>query len=834
MDPADARQHEEPIARLGNITRLIMKNHLKSLFAVSTAALVLATSSAPCSAQNMKEAPLVGGLADLRKLNKRLVSISKPSAAATVSLVSNGAGGAGSGVIVSKEGLILTAAHVVASLGDEVIVIFPDGKRVSAEKLGGDFDRDAAMVRITDEGEYPFAKVGESKDLLRNEWCVAIGHPGGFDPMRSPPVRLGRVLNNGQFITTDCAVVGGDSGGPLFDVKGEVIGIHSNIGANLTENRHVPIGVFLESWDDMVEGRRTGGRFARGGQQVDPDRPVLGINLAGPAENGGVALEGVMENSPAEKVGLQTGDVVTRINGEAVNSPQELVRVVSEFEAGDELKVSYRRDGGEKEVEVKLARLGDLLEGAPEPPRRERRNRERRNRERGGDDRGEGSGEEGARADEPSKQDGREEEQAGEEDRQRAAQSRNELDKLLEESLRNGNFELDERQLEELGGMEEVQRALREMAEAIGPEGLREMLELEIRSGPDTFFESTMKALQPVTGKASKSVVTVQVDGSAVALGTVVSKKGHILTKNTETLKGAVSRTGAGEDVPLKLIKRFPKRDLALFKGPGENLEPVQWVGRKQQPIGTLLTTPDPQGEPLGVGLISVLTRALGEVGFLGIQAGPGDGGVVIVRTVNDSPARKAGLRPEDIITHVDGLALADPVAFGNKIRTYRAGDEVEFTYRRGEDEDRVKVKLAARPEDPVTDRFRRMNEMSGPLSARLSGFPLALQHDIPIGPQNCGGPLLDLQGRCVGINVSRAGRVKTLAIPAADILEILSELKNGQGKKEAGPVARSAETPFEGTKEEMARERARVLEELREVEDRLRELEKELEELQK
>lgn len=800
-----------------------MKNRLKCLLFSSTAGLVLAAASGPCLAQKMKEAPLVGSLGDLRKLNKKLISISKPSAAATVSLVSNGGGGAGSGVIVSREGLILTAAHVVSSLADEVIVIFPDGRRVSAEKLGGDFDRDAAMVRITEEGEYPFVKVGQSSDLMRNEWCVAMGHPGGFDPMRSPPVRLGRVLSRGQFITTDCAVVGGDSGGPLFDVKGEVIGIHSNIGADLTENRHVPIGVFLADWEAMVEGRRTGARFARGGQQVNPDRPVLGINLAGPAENGGVALDGVMENSPAEEAGLEAGDVVTSINGEEVNSPEELVRAVSKFKVGEDLKVSYRRNGEEKKVQVRLARLGDLMEAPPERPRRGRRNQ----------DGGEADPEEDETEGNTEGKQPEDENAAGKKTQERAEQTKQEIDKLLEESLREGNLGLSEEQLQELGGMAELQRALRELAESVGPEGLREMLELEIRSGPDTFFESTMKALRPVTRKASASVVTVKVDGLPVSLGTVVSSEGHILTKNTETLEGTVSRAGEGGDVPLELVERFPKRDLALFRGSSERLEPVQWVGRKKQPIGTLLTTPDPEGEPLGVGLISVLTRALGEVGFLGIQAGAGDGGVMIVRTVNDSPARRAGLQEGDVITRVDGEALDDPVAFGNKIRTYRAGDEVEFTYLKNGDEKKLRVKLAARPEDRVTDRFRRMNEMSGPLSARLTGFPLALQHDIPLAPQNCGGPLLDLQGRCVGINVSRAGRVKTLAIPAADILEILPVWKKSGGERKGNPVADKEPTPPGRARSEIERERARVLKELEAVEERLRELEEELEELQ-
>ncbi|MCH2063446.1 MAG: trypsin-like peptidase domain-containing protein [Roseibacillus sp.] len=804
-----------------------MKNHLKSLLTISTAVLFLAGLAAPSTAQEMKDAPLVEGLGDLRKLNKKLVALSKPSAEATVSLVSTGAGGAGSGVIVSKEGLILTAAHVAASLSDEIIVIFPDGKRVKAEKLGGDYDRDAAMVRITEEGDYPFVKVGKSENLLRNEWCVAFGHPGGFDPMRTPPVRLGRVLKNGQFVTTDCAVVGGDSGGPLFDMKGEVIGIHSNIGATLTENRHVPIGVFLKSWDDMVAGKRTGARFANRGERIDPDRPVLGINLAGPGENGGVILEGVMENSPAQEAGLQAGDVVTEINGDAVNSPQELVRVVGEFKAGEKLRISYQRGEGEEEVEIKLARLGDLLEAPPERPGRERRGR--RNRE-GPRDPGE----------EEPKNDPEEEEPKGEEapdeEGGKAEQARKEVEKLLRESLRKGDLDLDEKQLEELGGMAELERVLRELAESIGPEALRDLLELEIQSGPDDFFESTMKALQPVTSKAAKSVVAVQVDGALGALGTVVSKKGHILTKNSETLKGKISRPGEEGKVPLKLIKRFPKRDLALYQGPSSGLEPVRWSGKKQSPIGTLLTSPDPEGEPLGIGLVSVLTRALGEVGFLGIQAGEGDGGVVIVRTVNGSPAQKAGLRPDDVITHVDGLALMDPFAFGSKIRTYRAGEEVEFTYRRGEEEEKIRVKLAARPEEQSSDRFRRMNEMSGPLSTRLSGFPLALQHDIPLSPKFCGGPLLDLQGRCVGINVSRAGRVKTLAIPTEDLLELLAEVEESEGKEsEESAVAENKPKPAPAPDPEARRkERERVLQELRRVEEQLRQLEKELEGLKK
>ena len=791
-----------------------MKINFKSLLAPTLAAFIAIGPSIPSTAQEMEVAPLVDGLADLRKLSKKLVALSDRSAAATVSLVSTGGGGAGSGVIVSEEGLVLTAAHVVASLSDDVIVIFPDGKRVKAEKLGGDYDRDAAMVRITEKGTYPFVKVGESKGLRRNEWCVAFGHPGGFDSMRTPPVRLGRVLGNGQFVTTDCAVVGGDSGGPLFDLQGEVIGIHSNIGSTLSENRHVPIGVFLGSWDEMVAGKRTGARFAGGGQRVDPERPVLGINLAGPAEGGGVSLEGVMENSPAENAGLQAGDVVVKINEEGVDSPEELIEVVGEYDTGDTLKISYRRGGEESEVEVKLARLGDLLGTSP---RGEESDEEESEEKNGAED-----------ADGPAEQD------EAEKPEERGAGM--DLEKLLRESLRRGNLDLDEEALRNLGGMAELERALREMADSIGPEALRDMLQMEIQSGPDDFFASAMESLQPVTSKAARSVVSVEVEGKPAALGTVVSDEGHILTKNVETLEGNVSRKGQDGKISLKLIKRFPKRDLALYQGSPDGLEPVKWVGKKKSPVGTLLTAPDPDGAPLGIGLVSVLPRALGEIGFLGIQAGEGEDGVAIVRIVNGSPAEDAGLEADDIITHVDGLALKDPFAFGSKIRTYRAGDKVEFTYQRGGEVDKVKVKLASRPQEQSSDRFRRMNEMSGPLSERLSGFPLALQHDMPISPAVCGGPLLDLQGRCLGVNVSRAGRVKTLAIPASDIRKLLASVDEMSAKTPGEPpVAGLPSGPSPSDKDDARdQEIDKVLEELRNVGDRLQELEKRLELLRK
>src|ERR1700758_5501580 len=102
--------------------------------------------------------------------------------------------------------------------------------------------------------------MGKSTSLTKGQWVVSIGHPGGFRPNRTPVVRLGRVLEaNANLIQTDCTLVGGDSGGPLFDMDGKVIGIHSRIGPAITANLHVPVNTYRDTWDDLANGETLGG-----------------------------------------------------------------------------------------------------------------------------------------------------------------------------------------------------------------------------------------------------------------------------------------------------------------------------------------------------------------------------------------------------------------------------------------------------------------------------------------------------------------------------------------------------------------------------------------------
>ena len=172
--------------------------------------------------------------------------------------------GQGSGVIVNEEGFILTAGHVSGKPGQTAIVILPDGTKLRAKTLGQNKGIDSGMVKINEEDlkkkvngkKLPFLDMGKSSELAKGQWVIGIGHPGGFRPNRTPVVRVGRILFANPFlIRTDCTLVGGDSGGPLFDMQGRVIGIHSRIGGfAITENMHVPVDTFRKDWDKLARG----------------------------------------------------------------------------------------------------------------------------------------------------------------------------------------------------------------------------------------------------------------------------------------------------------------------------------------------------------------------------------------------------------------------------------------------------------------------------------------------------------------------------------------------------------------------------------------------------
>lgn len=291
----------------------------------------------------------------------------------------------GSGVIVSPDGLILTAGHVIISRATVFDIQLPNGRTATAKPLGKNLNQDAGMLQIQEPGPWPHVEVGDASRLRRGEWVVALGHSGGHDLGRRPPVRIGRVLQiERDAVTSDCPIIGGDSGGPLFNLEGEVVGIHSSIGESIAENRHVSVQIFLRDWDRLKNGETWGnlpgtrepdsnseeGDAPRGSRrspdspqpknETAPQGPSVGSAVLGVEMDAGdqqPVLRVIKPNSAAARVGLRVGDIVESFNGIAITSPKLLVDQISTKRAGDSVKVVVRRGTEKIEYQIILGQL---------------------------------------------------------------------------------------------------------------------------------------------------------------------------------------------------------------------------------------------------------------------------------------------------------------------------------------------------------------------------------------------------------------------------------------------------------------------------------------------
>lgn len=263
-------------------------------------------------------------------------------------------GGSGTGVVVSSDGLVMTAAHVSAGVKQTVKMKFEDGTEVEGLTLGLDSERDAAMIQIVkpERDDWPHVKVDKKDSCQLGDWVFALGHSGGFDKERGVVVRLGRLVKlSDSTLHSDCILIGGDSGGPLFDLNGTLVGIHSRVGMALQENMHVPCDVFIENWDRLKEGEFIGeGSYAK--------KPVLGNGFLGIATeanpDGGVVITQVGEDSPAAEAGLKVKDVLLTANEAPLSKREDLKELLKGLAVGDEITFELKRGDEELTIKVKL------------------------------------------------------------------------------------------------------------------------------------------------------------------------------------------------------------------------------------------------------------------------------------------------------------------------------------------------------------------------------------------------------------------------------------------------------------------------------------------------
>jgi len=289
---------------------------------------------------------------ELKALEGRVKSVVEKDTPCTVAILIGV--GAGSGVIVNEDGLVLTAAHVIAGepkpgvgyeAGKTCTIILSDGKRVKGKTLGINDRADSGMVQITDKGpnngKWPYAQIAKSGEVKTGQWVVSLGHPGGPKSGRAPVARLGQIeppeknrIHRG-FVVSNCTLVGGDSGGPLFDLDGKVIGIHSRIGLSLATNVHVPSDKFKDEWDKLVAGEVIGRAPKSSGAVVGVVFPE--------DENEDAWIVEVDDEGPAAKAGLKPGDTITRFGGEQIKTVKRFREVMKDKKPGDVVKMTVRR-----------------------------------------------------------------------------------------------------------------------------------------------------------------------------------------------------------------------------------------------------------------------------------------------------------------------------------------------------------------------------------------------------------------------------------------------------------------------------------------------------------
>lgn len=325
-----------------------MRNHWRFVLTL----LVGLTALAPLHAESRPPAldKLVPeNVRDLRVIQERVKKATAKVMPAVVGIRIGHA--AGSGVIVNKDGYVLTAGHISGKPDRDAELSLPDGRKFMGKTLGCNVGMDSGMIRILnpDEEELPFVEMGDDSKLKDGAWCFALGHPEGFRPGRTPVLRLGRLLGRDQtkkFFRTDCALVGGDSGGPLFDLDGKVIAIHSRIGESLTMNIHVPIDTYRTTWDRLAKGEAWGGRKRSG--------PYIGVRLN---EDGHECrIVEVERDSPAEKAGLQADDVVIRFGKERVEDLENLLSLIGKHKPEDVVPVRVRRGKKILDLRVKIGK----------------------------------------------------------------------------------------------------------------------------------------------------------------------------------------------------------------------------------------------------------------------------------------------------------------------------------------------------------------------------------------------------------------------------------------------------------------------------------------------
>lgn len=267
--------------------------------------------------------------------------------------------GVGSGFILTADGFVMTNAHVVEG-ADEVIVTLPDKREFKAKIIGADKRSDVAVVKIEATG-LPAVKIGDTNRLKVGEWVMAIGSPFGLENTVTAGIVSAKQRDTGDylpFIQTDVAINPGNSGGPLINMRGEVVGINSQIYSRSGGFQGISFAIPIDEAARVSDQLRASGKVTRGriGVQIESVSKEVAESI-GLGKPQGALVRGVESGAPAEKAGIEAGDIITKFDGKLIEKSSDLPRLVGNVKPGTKAVVTVFRRGASKDLSVVIAEV---------------------------------------------------------------------------------------------------------------------------------------------------------------------------------------------------------------------------------------------------------------------------------------------------------------------------------------------------------------------------------------------------------------------------------------------------------------------------------------------
>lgn len=654
---------------------------------------------------------------DLAAFNPLLTGVADQCKAATVGIVIPG-GSMGSGVIISEDGLVLTAAHVLPEAGGDIVIVLNDGRQVAGKALGVNRGVDSGMAQITEanpEGrKYPFSPVADSDTIWEGDWCIAFGHGGGVQTDRPAYMRLGRMLHVTshtkpiRWLTTDCTVISGDSGGPLFDLQGNVIGIHSNIGMNVLVNRHVPISAYHAQWDELA----TAGKEVQNPPQ--PKAPIIpGLDtLPGTIER--EIVRRLNENDEQLKQALEA---LRDENGRIELTPEQAATLLGRDDLIEEIRVFQER------IAERQRRTDEIADAG-----------------------------EDADANKPSS----------------GVSKQIELTRLM----------MLEKKRERM--LDNIAEDLRRTHGKIAPHVLARF-EPSVSSAGANTVEIICRGKVVALGTIVREDGYIVTKASELAGPARVRIGDHEMMARVVNGNGpndlALLKINANNLAPVRWASDTPSLGTLLVV-PGADQRPLAMavvsVDARTIPSGINNVRVEPPAKPfLGISELAADDDAKGvRVGKVSPQGAAARAGLQdgdIITQLNG----KATLSAADIVREISEAKVGDSA----KLTVQRGEETLELEATLG----KRPAPPAPKEQDHRKSAAQTYSARAGKLSERRTDFPLAIAHDAVIWAPQIGGPVLNTEGQAIGINIARYGRTTTYALPAEHAKQAIDAMMRGR-----------------------------------------------------